>query len=234
MAPAGHRLPHDRDADADRDVHARPRNELHRCRPRAQYPLLCGAASVLRDARPRGSGDKLGLLLKRDPGSYLPHELVQHLPKTVSVDAPGTTGMVFDVLAVDNGQNTVNVGTAQTQIWTACEAGNGDTCATAPTATRTLTATTSCAVTNGAACSTAVGSASAVTMSENWTNQTGHDGAYYLAGIPMLAGSPTLVRSARSPRPRTRRERSFSSPPAMRYRALGSNLYRSRMGSASS
>ena len=44
-------------------------------------PLLCGAASVLRDARPRGSGDKLGLLLKRDPGSYLPHELVQHLPK---------------------------------------------------------------------------------------------------------------------------------------------------------
>ena len=85
-------------------------------------------------------------------------------------------------------------------------------------------------MTNGAACSTAVGSASAVTMSENWTNQTGHDGAYYLAGIPMLAGSPTLVKE-RSLTATTHPEGTliqFST--SHEVSSLGFNLYREQNG----
>ncbi len=94
-------------------------------------------------------------------------------PVTVSVTAPGTNGMVFDVLGVDNGQDVVTHGANQTDTWTYSQTSG----------TRTLTASASYHS----------GSANAVTMSENWTNVV-HDGAYYLAGIQMLAGSPTLVK----------------------------------------
>ncbi|MGD0199389.1 MAG: C25 family cysteine peptidase [Bryobacteraceae bacterium] len=95
---------------------------------------------------------------------------------TVQVTAPGTDGLVFDVLSVDNGQVTVNHGSGQTALWSGFVQATGT--------DRTLTA--SATYHAGAASGT-------IPMREYWTN-SGKDGAYYMAGIPMVAGSPTLVK----------------------------------------
>ncbi|MGD0013196.1 MAG: C25 family cysteine peptidase [Bryobacteraceae bacterium] len=131
-------------------------------------------------------------------------------PVTLSVPTPGPDGLVFAALAVDNDASSLILNPSST-IWNVNQT-NG---------TRYMTSV-------GITPQTGVSSGSN-TFTAQWTNAT-HDGSYYFAGIPMMAGAPTLVKE-RSLTATTHPEGTlieFST----RYEvsSLGFNLYREQNG----